>query len=651
LIGAGRSKAQQPPTVTASETELFGGARKNDGAYWRHFMAHLNVGFWTMARQIPHLVGRSLQLSWAVDRLALVVLLVAELGQGIATAFGLLATNQVLVELFAGGPTVDRVRAALPALAWVAAASALAAALRAASTAATGRLQPKVERAASSRLMARAIEVEMLSIEDSGFRRTLETARHGIDAARRMVGHSVWVLNALIGVASAGVVLAVLHPVLLPLLALIALPKGFGAVRTARRMYLSTQGWMDHSRKRHGLTALLTDHASAAEVRVHGAGPYLLGHYETEQERLARAEAGTNLSTSAIAGTATAATYLILALLLGSGAVPLAAAGTAVLAIRNGTGQLGTLVRQTNMLYEQALFFLDLERAVDEAAERAIPAGGQPLLDAPELVCFDEVTFTYPGREAPAVDHVSLTVGRGQIIALVGENGSGKTTLAKLLAGLYLPDTGRVLFDGTDITDLDRASVFEQVALVDQQFMHWPFTARINVTIGRTSSPIDEQALAEAAAFADAESVAAELPAGWDTLLDRGYHSGVQLSGGQWQRLALARAKYRSAPIVIADEPTAALDAAAEIAAFDKIRSLAADGRTVVLITHRLASVRHADVIYVLHQGRLVEQGSCTELLARPTRFGDMYAAQARQYGLDLPNPNDAANTTVVRQS
>lgn len=240
-------------------------------------------------------------------------------------------------------------------------------------------------------------------------------------------------------------------------------------------------------------------------------------------------------------------------------------------------------------------------------------------------------------RTHPALDDVTLTLPLGRIIALVGENGSGKTTLVKLLAGLYIPDRGRILWDGVDAARADRRLLAERIAMVAQDFKRWPFTARVNVAVGRPAVPITEERLAAAVAEAGAEEVVADLPRGLDTLLARDFSGGHELSGGQWQRLGIARAAYRRGQVLIVDEPTAALDARAELEVFDKIRALAGSGQTVVLITHRLASVRHADLVHVLEHGRLVESGTPQELLARGGVYAELYALQAEQFTARVP--------------
>jgi ATP-binding cassette subfamily B protein len=294
------------------------------------------------------------------------------------------------------------------------------------------------------------------------------------------------------------------------------------------------------------------------------------------------------------------------------------------------------MVYAVNNLYDESLFVADLERLCARAEQWAIPAGGAPLPERPARIRFEHVTFRYPGADAPpALDDVTLTIPMGRITALVGENGSGKSTLVKLLAGLYLPESGQVTWDGVPTDRADRHQVFARIAMVAQDFNRWKFTARVNVAIGDPGAPIDEDRLAAAARQAGADAVVADLPRGWDTLLARGYQGGHQLSGGQWQRLGIARAHYRDAPVLVVDEPTAALDAKEEQRVFDQIRDLAAAGQTVVLITHRMASVRHADLVHVLHHGRLVESGTPKELLDLPGgHFRELYAIQAAQFGI-----------------
>lgn len=663
--GAGRRRRRDQAAETiaagvASGEELFGGSLAYEHAALRHEKTLRDTSLLATFRHLPRLVGQSVRLAWHTDRPAVVAVAAAELGRGASSAFSLLATNQVLVELFSSGATPDRVRSALPSLIAVGAAGIVTALLGAVSTVASGRLQPRIERAAEVALMTRVARVEMATLEQGDFKRLLQSASWGTDASRMMVSHSIGIINAILSLAAAATVLTVLHPLLLPLLVLITLPQAWGSVRDARRRYESVQRWIDHNRQQTEVAWHLKHLGSGPEIRVHGVGRYLLHHYqrmaaasEAEDTRLARAEAVTELTSSALSGLATALTYLVLGWLTWTGRTDLAASGTAVLAIRTGTGGLGHLVQQVQATYKQSLYLGDYERACAIADAHAIPTGGLPVPHFPDTVRLDGVAYTYDGRATPAVDAVSLTIKRGQIIALVGENGSGKTTLAKIIAGLYRPQSGRILWDDVDDTQLDRDELFARVALVSQSFTEWPFTAAANVRIGRAAPPPEgtlppprangdqpedpaiSPALSAAARYAGADEVVEELPARWNTLLDRSYVGGVALSGGQWQKVVLARARYRDADLVIADEPTSALDARAEIEAFDRIRRLADEGRTIILITHRLASTRLADHIYVLDHGRLVEDGTHGELLTLGGRYAEMYRLQAAQYGSD----------------
>nr|WP_245607861.1 ABC transporter ATP-binding protein [Streptomyces hokutonensis] len=613
----------------------------------QHTDAFLELSFRAMVTRLPAMLGSSFRLAWQADPRAARIVLAAEAGRGVTQAVSLLAVNSVLGRLITGGAIADRLHGAVPALVTMAAVLLVGALLRAASTYATGRLEPKVERVATELYLERAAAVELAAIEDHAFHKLLDTAQYGASSARRMISLATRVMNAVISLIAAAGVLTVLHPALLPLLVTMTLPSAWGALTNARRRYESFHIWVQHARAGHLISGLLTEPEAAPEIRVHGVGPFLLRHFhsmsesaEAEQARLARLAARTGLIAATWTGLATAATYATLGGLLLSGAMALSVAGTAVIAIRTGSGSLDTLVLAVNQLHEEALFVGDLEKLYKEAAERAISVGGAALPEEPREIRFENVTFSYPGESThPALDDVTLRLPLGRIIALVGENGSSKTTLVKLLAGLYRPDRGRILWDGVDAATADRHQLADRIAMVAQNFKRWPFTARVNVAVGRSAAPLTEERLAGALAEAGAEDVVADLPRGLDTLLARNFSGGHELSGGQWQRLGIARAAYRKGRILIVDEPTAALDARAELEVFEKIRALAGTGQTVVLITHRLASVRHADLVHVLDQGRLVESGTPDELLLSGGVYAELYALQADQFTAKVPAP------------
>lgn len=257
----------------------------------------------------------------------------------------------------------------------------------------------------------------------------------------------------------------------------------------------------------------------------------------------------------------------------------------------------------------------------------------QELSDAPEQIQFDDVSFHYPAKTSKDVlRHISFSIKRGQHIALVGENGAGKSTLIKLLTGLYHPTSGRLTLDGVDIRDVDVSSWHRQLGVLQQEFIAYDFaTAGDNVRFGNVDVPVSDERVASALQEAEATDFVGKLPKGAESYVNNWMEDsegtkGVDLSGGQWQRLALARNFYRNAPVVILDEPTSAIDALAEARIFKRLFS--EKGRTIIAISHRLSTIKKADVIYMLKDGEIVETGTHAELIAKKGHFYKMFEAQ-----------------------
>ncbi|MEU3499393.1 ABC transporter ATP-binding protein [Streptomyces hundungensis] len=665
-----KQKALDGQPLSSSEEALFGGSLRYDLGWNKHDEAFLELDLRAMLVRLPRLIALTVKLAWQADRQALRLVAGAEIGRGICQAIGLIAVNQALAHLLTGGTTAQRLTAASGAIIVAAATAGVGAVLRAASTAGTGRLEPKVERVATEQYLQHTAAVELAAIEDDEFHRLLDSASYGAGSARRLVKYVQNIVSGLMSLIAAAGVLAVLHPLLIVLLVAMTVPSSWAALTVARRRYASFQTWVQHSRAGQLISRLLMSNEAAAEIRVHHVGPYLLHHFrqmsmdqEAEQHRLAHLAARTGLIAAGWTGLATAAAYATLGWLLWNGTMPLSVGGTAILAIRAGSASLSNLVLQINYCHEESLFVADLHELCAEATVRAIPVGGQALPEKPREIRFENVVFTYPGKEdvsgadpsaagqgKRALDGVDLTIPTGKIVALCGENGSGKSTLVKLLAGLYQPDVGRILWDDVDTRSADRQELVSRIAMVSQDFYRWPFTAEVNICIGRSDIPATSERRDRAARYAGAEKVVAELPNGWKTLLARGYKGGHNPSGGEWQRLGIGRAHFRGGEILIVDEPTSALDAKAEQKLFDEFRSLADEGQTVILITHRLGSVRTADLIHVLDHGRVVESGTFTELLSDRAAgvFRSLYELQAAQYRptttSDIPRPAAPAN-------
>ena len=640
-ITAGWTPGRRPDQAAGAEP----GAEADEltaeltASYWQaHDQRLAETGFFAIARQLPGLIGQAIRLGWEANRRDTVATIGLNLVSGILTGFALLATNGVLEALFEEGPTPERVRAALPSLILVALAVATRAGLQAAAGWAQSRLHPQVDRVVEIRLLDLTTQVELAAFDDAEFYDAMQRARdRGLYSAPQVVTNVLDCVTGVAGIVAAALVVAVLQPLLLVLLLLAELPGGWAAVRAARIGYITNFALADSHRRKWILTDLMAERHTAAEMRSFTLRHFMLArvarlaaYARDAQMKAAGRQALTRVTAQAAGGVATAGVYAALGILLAVGALPLAAAGTAVLAIRSAQSSLNTLLYAVNQCYEEGLYFSDY-LAFCADAHRRIPAPGTRSVPADfDRITADGVTFTYPGSSQPALREVSIEIRRGEVVALVGENGSGKTTLAKILAGLYRPDCGTVSWDQTAIADVDHEPLREQIAVIAQDHANWPLTVRHNIAMGRDADPV---ALARAAQASGADTVIEKLPHGYDTLLDRHFKDGAELSGGQWQRIAAARGFYRSAPLLIMDEPTAALDARAEYALFSSIRGHARN-RSVLLITHRLASVKHADRIYVLRDGQVIEHGMHADLLALGGQYAELFTLQAAQYNL-----------------
>jgi ATP-binding cassette subfamily B protein len=257
---------------------------------------------------------------------------------------------------------------------------------------------------------------------------------------------------------------------------------------------------------------------------------------------------------------------------------------------------------------------------------------------------FDGVTFGYPGSERPVLEGLDLVLEPGRSVAIVGENGAGKTTLLKLLAGFYTPTSGRILVDGRDLRAIDPAEWRRRLAVIFQDFTRFELSAFENVALADPAVPGAERFAREAAEAADATGIVDALPGGWSTVLSRAYTGGADLSGGQWQRIALARALYGAkvgGRVLILDEPTASLDVGAEVTLFDQLLAHAA-GCTAIVVSHRFSTVRRADRIVVLADGRIAEDGDHADLVARRGRYAHLYELQAQRFRDDRAERDDA---------
>ena len=582
---------------------------------------------------------------------ALAVIVIAQLVSGIATAMGLLAVAAILSHLFDGGVSPERLSAALPSIIQLIAIYLLRLAADVAAKAAKAHLVPKVHQIAEAELYRSSLKASLESFDDPVFYDRLLRARdRGVMHLEGAVDSMVDVGSSGFAVVGATIALMILHPLLFAILVFALLPEGWAALASARLQYAGMTTTIVLSRQVQMMAELATQRESASEIRANQSEDYVLTAYGKHAALLQKHLIDLGLKETRVAaighllsGAGMLATFAALIWMLQVGWLSVAAAGASVVAIRSAGAEITRLIQASNSLVERGLYICDyhdfingiVDDAARDAAARIVAAPGDAASGVGRIEVVD-VGFSYPNSAGePALGRVSLVIEPGQIIAFVGENGSGKTTLAKIIAGLYRPTSGQVLWDGIDIRGLDRSAAAAKVAMVLQEPVRWPRTARENIRIGRHDRvDPDDSALLAAAREAHALDVIERLPKAWDTLLSKEFHGGYDLSTGQWQRLAIARGLYRDAPLVIWDEPAAPLDAKAECAVYDSLRRLSA-GRTVILITHRLASIRDADRIFLLDRGSIAESGRHEELMALDGKYAELYRLQARLHAIE----------------
>ncbi|MHA5053691.1 ATP-binding cassette domain-containing protein [Streptomyces sp. SD15] len=589
--------------------------------------------------KITSLIGR---LAWNADRRATLCVLVCQLASAAMSAFGLIAGVAVLQHLFAQGPTPDRVRASLPQLLLVVVLLAARAVLEAAVAVAQARVTPKIRTALECEFLHLTAHVRLEAVEDADWHDEVHRANdRGLFYARQIVGQVVSLASAALALIGTVGVLGFLHPALLPLLLLSVLPVGIAAVRSARARFASFKRWNALQRRVRVFSWLLLDVDAAAELRSDTAQGALLDEHRRltvkiaeEDTRLGVHSALLNLAGRAVGGLGTGITYAALAGMLIARWLPLAAGAGAVLAIQSGQAALTRLVEVAHLVYEHAMWVDDL-LAVQERSRQLLPQQG--VVEAPSAVktiAVTDVHFTYPGKDTPALNGISMTLTAGEKVAFVGLNGSGKSTCAKLLAGLYEAQQGSVCWDGVDVREMDAQSLHRQVACVLQEPVRFPFSALSNLTAATgTLTQADPERAAAAARASGAEGVIAALPNGWETLLSKRFKGGQQLSGGQWAKIAVGRGLYKNAPLLLLDEPTASMDPPSEHAVYEAVlRSRLREDQITVLISHRLASVVDCHKIYVFDGGRITECGSHQDLMALGGAYAAMFTLQAGGY-------------------
>jgi ATP-binding cassette subfamily B protein len=485
-------------------------------------------------------------------------------------------------------------------------------------------------------LVERAAELDLRDIEGSAAQDKLQRAN-----AATMLGYQL-VTTLLTQLQNAVTLLALVAgllffvPWLILLLLAALLPTFLVESYFNARRYEAATALVPERRRLSYLQHVGSSTHSAKEVKLFGLGGHIAGLLREVAERIVatnRRLAVRRASWSSLSGAVGSLAYYA------AYAVVAWRALTGSLSIGDLTFMAGSLMR-LNGLFEglivglsqitsQAQYLGDLYGFLDMRSTVAPPLHPQAF-PAPlrQGVRFEDVGFRYPGKPDWALRHLSFTLPAGETLALVGENGAGKTTIVKLLTRLYEPDEGRILIDGIDIRDIPLPALREHLGAIFQDFMRYNLTAAENIGVGRVARIGERPAIVAAARKSLADPVIAALPESYEQMLGLGFMSGLDLSGGQWQKLAIARAYFRDAAILILDEPTAALDARAEAEIFERFRHLTT-GKTTLLISHRFSTVRMADRILVLEGGAILEQGSHAALMAQDGHYAELFKLQA----------------------
>ncbi|MFL6415977.1 MAG: ABC transporter ATP-binding protein [Bryobacteraceae bacterium] len=491
----------------------------------------------------------------------------------------------------------------------------------------------------SIRLMEHANSLDLLAFEDPVFYDKMERARRQSSARLGMLGALAGMAQQLLTLLSLLSAVILFSPWLLVLLIAATIPVFFGETRFAMLNYSMLFRYTPERRELDYLRYLGASNQSAKEVKIFGLGKYLADRsralferFYAENKHLAtnRAVHGTLLNL--VPTTAYYSAYALIIVRALSGVLTVGDLTLLVGAFSRSRSIMEGLVSGLVGISEQALFIKDLFEFFDTeptvvSLPGALPAP-RPIRQGFE---FQNVSFSYPDSEHKVLDGVSFQFGRGERIALVGENGAGKTTLVKLLARLYDPTEGRILLDGVDLRQYDPDDLRHEIGVIFQDYMRYDMLASENIGFGRVDELENFPRIEHSAEKSLAADVVQKLPEAYRQMLGRRFEGGVDLSTGQWQKIALARAYMRDAQILILDEPTASLDARAEFEVYQRFADLTA-GKMAVLISHRFSTVRMADRILVLEDGRIAEQGSHAELVNLGRKYAELFELQAAGY-------------------
>ena len=491
----------------------------------------------------------------------------------------------------------------------------------------------------SVRLMRHAATLDLEHFEDPDFFDKMQRARRQTMGRVALMSQTLTMGQQTLTLVSLLVALVAFNPWLLLILTIAILPSFLGETAYAGIAYSFMFQWTAQRRELDYYRWVASEVEPAKEIKLFGLADYFIGKYAEladdylmENRRVAshRAATGavlTSFSTIAYYGAVATIVYQTVI-----GAITIGSLTFLMGSFQRSRGLISSILMSVARSYEQGLQLKDL---FDFLAVRPSIRNVADPLPMPQPVrkgfVFEDVGFQYPGADRWAVRHVSFELGPGERVALVGENGAGKTTIVKLLTRLYEPTEGRILLDGRDLAEYDLGELRRSVGVIFQDFFRYDLRAGENIAVGWIESRDDAQRIVGSAEKSMAADVIAELEGKYEQMLGRRFEGGANLSGGEWQKIALGRAYMRDAQLLVLDEPTAALDARAEHEVFQRFSELTA-GKMAVLISHRFSTVRMADRILVLDEGHILEDGSHEQLLASGGRYAELFNLQAEGY-------------------
>ena len=500
-------------------------------------------------------------------------------------------------------------------------------------------LSERLTMSSSIRLMEHAATLDLEDFEDAEFQDRLERARRQSSGRMPLLGQLMGQIQDVLTVVTFAGGLVVFNPWLIVLLVLALIPAFLGEAHFNAQSYSLDFRRTPERRELDYVRQTAASAETAKEVKIFGLNAFLIDRYRVLSQSFYAANRGIAqqraLWGAVFTSVGTVGYYLAYAWIIGStltGTLTLGDLTFLAGSFRRLRTLLEGLLVSFSSTAAQALYLDDLFGFFEVTPEIQSPASPLPMPSSiRQGFVFEDVGFRYPGADRWAVRHLSFTLQAGETLALVGENGAGKTTLVKLLTRLYDPDEGRITLEGRDLRDYDLEALRGAMGVIFQDFVRYNLTAGDNIAVGRIAARDDYARIARAASSSLADAVIEGLPQGYDQMIGKRFRNGVELSGGEWQKVAIARAYMRDAQVLVLDEPTAALDARSEFEVFQRFKELSA-GKTAVLISHRFSSVRMADRILVLSGGRVEASGTHAELLAQQGRYADLFELQAAGY-------------------